>query len=84
MMNVQPFREHGTSSTFIQSGVLLKEGRDLISDQLKQYGPSFPNPVDVYIDVGSGNVKVHSEKKASKKTRNTTSTWQGMWQLGSR
>jgi hypothetical protein len=39
----------------------------LISDHLKQYGPSFPNPVDVYIDVGSGNVKVHSEKNGKQK-----------------
>jgi hypothetical protein len=39
----------------------------LISDHLKQYGPSFPKPVDVFIDVGSGNVKVHSEKDGKSK-----------------
>jgi hypothetical protein len=39
----------------------------LLSDHLKQYGPSFPDPVDVYIDVGSGNVKVHSEKSGKSK-----------------
>jgi len=39
----------------------------LISDHLQQYGPSFPNSVDVLIDVGSGNVKVHSEKDGKKK-----------------
>jgi hypothetical protein len=39
----------------------------LISDHLRQYGPSFPNPVDVSIDAASGNVKVHSEKDGKKK-----------------
>ena len=39
----------------------------LISDHLQQYGPSFPNSVNVLIDVGSGNVKVHSEKDGKKK-----------------
>jgi hypothetical protein len=39
----------------------------LISDHLKQYGPSFPNAVDVFIDAKSGNVKVHSEKDGKTK-----------------
>ena len=34
----------------------------LISDHLKQYGPSCLRPLDVFIDVGSHNVTVHSEK----------------------
>ena len=41
----------------------------LISDHLKQYGPSFPDPLDVYIDVGSGNVTVHSEKNGKAKDK---------------
>ena len=39
----------------------------LISDHLKQYGRSFPKPVDVFIDVGSGNITVHSEKDGKSK-----------------
>jgi hypothetical protein len=39
----------------------------LISDHLRQYGPSFPNPVDVSIDAASANVNVHSEKDGKKK-----------------
>jgi len=39
----------------------------LISDHLKQYGHSFPKPVDVSIDVATGNVMVHSEKDGKSK-----------------
>lgn len=39
----------------------------LISDHLKQYGHSFPKPVDVSIDVATGNVMVHSEKDGKNK-----------------
>jgi hypothetical protein len=39
----------------------------LISDHLKQYGPSFPNSVDVYLDAKNGNVKVRSEKDGKNK-----------------
>lgn len=39
----------------------------LISDHLRQQGPSFPKPIDVSIDVASGNVEI-SAGKDSKQT----------------
>jgi hypothetical protein len=53
---------HNETTVFSQSGNFR-----LVSDHLRQYGKSFPKPVDVFIDVGSGSVKVHSEKDGRKK-----------------
>jgi hypothetical protein len=53
----------------------------LISDHLRQYGPSFPNPVDVSIDAASGNVKVHSETDGKKRTSNIILTCRKMLPL---
>jgi hypothetical protein len=40
----------------------------LLTDHLRQHGPSFPHPLDVYIDAASGNVKVRSEKDGRDKS----------------
>jgi len=53
---------HDEVTVFSQAGNFR-----LISDHLRQYGKSFPKPVDVLIDVGSGIVKVHSEKDGKQK-----------------
>jgi hypothetical protein len=34
----------------------------LISDHLRQQGPSFPKPIDVTMDVASGNLEISSDK----------------------
>jgi hypothetical protein len=34
----------------------------LISDHLKQYGKSFPKPVDIFFDATNGNIKVSSRR----------------------
>jgi hypothetical protein len=40
----------------------------LISDHLRQQGPSFPKPIDASIDVASGNVEISSGKAPKEKT----------------
>ena len=40
----------------------------LLTDHVRQHGPSFPHPLDVYIDAASGNVKVRSEKDGKDKS----------------
>jgi hypothetical protein len=40
----------------------------LISDHLRQQGPSFPKPVDAYVDAAGGNVQISSLKDPKQKT----------------
>jgi hypothetical protein len=40
----------------------------LISDHLRQQGPSFPKPIDVMIDVGDGNIESAFEKDSKQKS----------------
>jgi hypothetical protein len=49
---------------------LFSQGRDfrLISDHLRQQGRSFPKPLDVRIDVASGDVEVSSDEDGKHKT----------------
>lgn len=48
---------HEETTEFSQQAVFR-----LISDHLRQEGPSFPNPVDAYVDVADGRVSVREKE----------------------
>ena len=41
----------------------------LISDHLIQKGPSFPHPIDIFIDASKNEVTIHAEKKDKEKDK---------------
>jgi hypothetical protein len=41
----------------------------LISDHLRQQGPSFPKPIDIFMDVASGNLEISSDKDKGSKQK---------------
>ena len=52
-----------------ETAVFTQRGRfRLVSDHLVQRGPSFPNPLDVWIDATSGNVKIRYREKGEEKS----------------
>jgi hypothetical protein len=53
---------HQETAVFVQDQVFR-----LISDHLIQKGPSFPHPIDIFIDASKNQVKLHASEKGKSK-----------------